>query len=114
MKRGVCVVTAVIVTLLASRAAADPPPPTRVTVPALCHDSADPPNDLALSPGMVILTEDAWANLDAKVKQLQEDRTRLTAENESFRESASTSGWVWVASAIAGAAAAGFAAGRLF
>lgn len=115
MKRAACAVVAVAVTLLAARAAAEPPPPTRITVPAVCRDGADPPHELSVAPGSVLLTEEAWDHLDIETKVLQDDRTRLKAENESLRKSASSGpGWLWVVSGIATAAAAGYAAGRIF
>jgi hypothetical protein len=113
MKRASCAVVAAVVLLFAARAAAEPPPPTHLTTPVVCRDDADPPNELQLAPDTIILTPEAWDNLDLKVKDLQESRTRLTAENESLRESARPSWW-WAVSALAAGAAAGYAAGRLF
>lgn len=96
--------------LVATRAAAEPP--THVTVPVTCQDDADPPHELRLAPGYY-LSEDGWDSLDLKVKHLQDQETRLGAENESLRKSARP-GWWWWVTGIAAGAAAGYAAGRLF
>ena len=116
MRRVIAALTVVVVIVAASPAAAEPEPPTEVTAPAVCRDNADPPNELTLAPGSMILTGAAWANLDTRVRGLQEDRTRLTAENQSLRESAAAGGfpsWWWIAAGVAAGAAAGFWAGRL-
>lgn len=113
MRRGFAAGVVLAVVLVSARAAADPPPPTHLTVPVVCHDDAQPPHELRIDPGSIILSEQAWTATDEGVKDLQEARTRLTAENESLRESARPRWWLAV-SALAAGAAAGYAAGRLF
>ena len=53
-----------------------------------------------LPPGYTI-PEEKYNSLDAELKRLQDQETRLTAENTSLRKSARSSvGWVGVVSAI--------------
>jgi len=49
-------------------------------------------SDLKLDPGF-FMTEPEWYNLDKQVRQLQDDSTRLRAENKVLREDAGP-GWV--------------------
>lgn len=108
----IAVVVAVCVVLLgANRAAAEPDPkrePIHLTVPTTASDGAG--HSLALPPG-VFLSNEKWDELDRKVTVLQEDRTRLTAENEYLRGSTDAPGWWWVAAGVLAGAAAGIYAG---
>jgi hypothetical protein len=57
-------------------------------------------NTLKLPPGY-FLDERAWQERDLELKQAQEARTRLKAENESLRKSASE--YPWLATVVVGA-----------
>jgi hypothetical protein len=57
-------------------------------------------SELKLPPGY-FLDEETWAARDAELKQAQADRTRLAAENESLRKSATT--YPWAGTALVGA-----------
>jgi hypothetical protein len=62
-----------------------------------------------VTPGW-FLADVVWKKLDDEVKRLQDAEVRLTAENLSFRTSASSSGPSWwvIASAVASGAALGW------
>lgn len=62
-----------------------------------------------LPPG-VFLPEPEWQRLDVEVRRLQDTETRLTAERDSYRESASGGpGWMgWITAFSAGVAAGYF------
>jgi hypothetical protein len=62
---------------------------------------------LELPPG-VFLSEPEWKRLDEEVRRLQDSETRLQAERDSYRESASGHGWVGWVSAFAAGVAAGY------
>ncbi len=54
--------------------------------------------------GSHILDPDAWGKIDAELIRLQDQETRLTAENQSFRNSADEwrPGWVTIAAVLGG------------
>jgi len=56
-------------------------------------------SELKLPPGY-FLDEETWRERDLELKQAQADRTRLKAENESLRKSASE--YPWAATALVG------------
>jgi hypothetical protein len=55
---------------------------------------------LKLPPGY-FLDEEAWRERDERLKQAENDRTRLKAENQSLRKSAGD--YPWVATGVVGA-----------
>lgn len=105
------------VILLARAATADPSPTPphgttgggstfdHIETPSTCR--SDGGTDFRLPPGY-FLDEPSWKRYDADVKQLQDDRTRLTAENASMKASLSSwqPGW-WTLLGVAASAAAG-------
>jgi hypothetical protein len=102
------IVLAIVVTHLAARSAygqdAVPlqnPPPPPLTAPLLpgtgflhlrsgSHVVTDGGTDLRLPPGYY-LDDPTWIRLDGEFRRLQDQETRLTAQNEALRKS--TSGW---------------------
>jgi hypothetical protein len=58
---------------------------------------------LSLPPGY-FLDEETWREKDLEMRRLQEQETRLTAENESLRKAADFPPWAAVALGVAGAA----------
>ena len=52
-------------------------------------------SELKLPPGY-FLDEETWQERDLEMKHLQEQETRLVAENKSLRESASYPPWMYV------------------
>lgn len=101
------VVTALLLTLLAARAESET---LRLTVPTTVSDGAG--NSRGLPPGY-FLPDESWNALDLELRRLQEAETRLSAENQSLRESATPPRWWWVAVGVAAGAAAGFLGARL-
>jgi hypothetical protein len=83
------VVVAAAVLLVATRAAGDPGP-VHATVPVTLR-AIGSGHELELPPGYY-LTEDQWDALDFRVRTLEDESTRLRAENASLRSSAG-SGW---------------------
>lgn len=67
----------------------------------------------AIPPLSHVLTNESWEKLDAELRRLQEQGTRLQAENESFRKSAEawSPGWVTIFSVLAVGATLGWYAG---
>jgi len=55
------------------------------------------------------MDESTWSRLDTEMRRLQDAETRLTAENESLRESANEIGFGWYA--LGAALVVGFAGG---
>lgn len=80
---------ALAVTLLANGAAAEP---LRIKTPARIITEGG--SDVSVPPGRYI-PEPEWLQLDLKVKQIEDDRTRLQAENKVFREE-SGPGWITI------------------
>lgn len=110
MKRLAAVTAACVALLLSTRAAADPALPVdeslHIETPFTVE--TDGGSSLRLPPGYY-LPEPTWDRLDAELRRLQDTETRLTAVNESLRESlndAPSRAW-WVA------AGAGLIAGIL-
>jgi hypothetical protein len=60
-------------------------------------------SDLSLPPGY-FLDELTWRERDLELKRLQDQETRLVAENESLRSSASSPVWLTVLIGAAGTA----------
>jgi hypothetical protein len=75
------------------------------------HCLTDGGTVLELEPG-VHVPEVSWEKLDAEIRRLQEAETRLTAERDSYRKSASGRTWT-LRGIVAGAFAAGIVAGIL-
>ncbi len=95
MKSHKALVVAIILTLSA-RAVADPI--YHFKTPSTVH--TDGGADLRLPPGY-FLDEEKWAQRDLELRQLQESRTRLSAENKSLRQSGSD--YPWLATGVVGA-----------
>lgn len=108
---------AVVATCLASAgAAADPAPPVAADAPPGTiylhlvgggHLTTPGGADLNLPPGYY-LDEGSWLRLDAEVRRLQDQETRLTAEVASFTHSASgwrPPWWLLASAALVGAVA---------
>lgn len=95
MRHRHAIVAAVIVTL-AARAAAEPV--YHLKTPSTVQ--TDGGSTLQLPPGY-FLDEKTWQERDLELKKAQEDRTRLKAENESFRKSKDE--YPWLATAYVGA-----------
>jgi hypothetical protein len=102
------VIVAAVVILATTRAAADPVhlhlhmrTPSTVTT--------DGGTTLKLPPGY-FLDEDSYGQLDTEMRRLQEQETRLGAENRSLRKTLSSwqPGWLVVAGAVVGGVALGF------
>lgn len=89
------IAVAAIVTLSA-RAAADPI--YHLKTPSTVQTEGG--SKLQLPPGY-FLDEKTWQERDLELKKAQEDRTRLKAENESFRKSKDE--YPWLATAYVGA-----------
>lgn len=96
--RVVGAVATVLVVVIATRAAADPAPLPAPANTSLTWYHVETPGhlvteggtDLRLPPGYY-LPEPVWRALDTEVRRLQDQETRLTAENASLTESAT--GW---------------------
>jgi hypothetical protein len=106
----IAIAVAAAITLASTSALAEPPPPIHLTVPTTVADGEG--HTLALPPGF-FLFEETWQALDLEVKRLQDQETRLTAENQVLRESSDPPGWWWVVGGLAAGIGAGFAIGRL-
>lgn len=93
--------------------APEPVSPTRLRSAATVE--TDGGTRLRLSPGFVLVPPDKWEAMDLQVQGLENDRTRLTAENESLKTSLRQSRppWLWIGTALAAGFAAGAAYGRL-
>ncbi len=105
---------AVSLILLASSAGADP-----ITPPSPLPDTAldrvlhvktpfqiisEGGTNIHVPPGYV-LNEPQWGSLDTELRRLQDAETRLSAENDSLRDSAGVGPWTWIigaASAVVG------------
>lgn len=92
-----------IVAALASRSAADPI--LHLKTPSAVHTQGG--TDLTLPPGY-FLDEPTFADKDAEMRRLQEQETRLNAENQSLRKSAKKSPWDWKVVSAAFAAGCAF------
>lgn len=90
------------------RLAAELDPPKHFQTPS--HVTTQGGSELDLPPGY-FLDEPAWDALDYQVRTLQDDRTRLSAENKSLRDSAGTGApwWAIAAGVVVGAAAGAYA-----
>ena len=95
--RRLFLVTACVATLISREAGAD-----------IWHIKSDSTlktakgSELTLPPGY-FLDEETWRERDLEMKRLQEQETRLKAENKSLRESASSPGWATIVITAAGA-----------
>ena len=78
--------------LALSGASADPDSIKHVKTPF--RIISDGGTDLRLPPGY-ILTEEQWSELDKEFHRLQEQETRLKAENESLKDSFGGGKWAW-------------------
>lgn len=118
MSRRIAIAIAVGVLLASASAAADPDPTSPPAVPILtdwlhfntpAHVVTDGGADLRIPMGY-FLDEPTWAKREVELKRLQDAETRLTAENTSFRASASSwqPGWVTAAIVFAGGLASGW------
>lgn len=92
--------------MLCSSAAAEP---IRFTVPVQCSAEG---KTIDLEPGRY-LPEESWVELDAEMVALQDDVTRLEAENASLLESSSGGDWRLVlAGTVVGMAVGAYALSR--
>lgn len=99
---------AVAITLFAVRAAAEPP--VHLTVPTTVSDGEG--HELHLAPGY-FLTEETWEALDLEVKRLQDQETRLTAENQVLMEAdGGMPSWWWIVAGVVAGAGAGYAGAK--
>lgn len=87
-----------------------PTTPTELATPSEVTTAGG--SKLQLPAGFVIVPPDWWAETDREMRRLQEQETRLKAENDSMRKSLRETGlrWYW----IGGALATGFAAGLAY
>jgi hypothetical protein len=117
-RRRAAAVAAVIALAVPARALAEGeqevPPPWRFSSAPTCTvipGASTPDVTIALPPGYY-LADSAWDKLDLELHRLQEQETRLTAENEVFRKHARAGSLGWRGGLlIAGTAfAAGMAA----
>ena len=58
-------------------------PPVHVHSPSTCH--TDGGTDLRLPPSYIV-PEQAWDDLDREMRRLQDQETKLTAENQKLRD----------------------------
>lgn len=108
-------VVALAVSLLAARATAEPLPlPPVVCTKESITLRADAGQEMRVPAGCY-LPAPTYAAVDAEMRRVQSESTRLAAENESLRESASQSPWGWgTLATIATALAVGVAAGAYY
>lgn len=108
MRRPLCLLVAFLALVVRSSQArgdgdpeAMPVPHLRMRAPATLRASNG--HDYLIPEGAHVLAPDAWSKYDAELRELQEARTRLTAENQSFRKSAAEwkPGWVTIVSVLA-------------
>lgn len=86
------------------------PAPWRFSSPPTCTITDVPGLSVELPPGYY-LAEPAWRKLDLELHRLQEQETRLAAENDVFRKHASSGlGWKGTLLIAGSAFAAGMAA----
>lgn len=109
-RRTALVIVAVLA--VATRAAAADPvavPPVDLHIHSDSHLITDGGNDLRLPPGY-FQDEPTHDKLDQSLKGLQDDKTRLTAENGSLKAAVSTwqPGWYVVLGAVVTGVAAGW------
>lgn len=99
------VLLAAIVILATTRAAADP---VHLHMRSPSTVTTDGGTTLKLPPGY-FLDEESYGKLDTEVRRLQEQETRLVAENGSLRKTLSSwrPGWVVVVSAVVSGVAIG-------
>lgn len=113
-------VVALFVFLVGGRAFADevkPLPEGHVRLTTGNGELIAPNGDRYFLPvGTHILDGTSWENLDGEHRRLQEQETRLKAENRSLRNSANewSPGWRTVVFITAGALAIGFTAERIW
>jgi hypothetical protein len=76
----------------------------------------DGPRIFGLPIGSHVLTPPSWQRLDEAYRKLEEDRTRITAENDSFRKTMQswTPGWKIVLSTLIVGIAGGVYVGTRF
>ena len=74
-----------------------PVKPVHILTPAEVHTQGG--SDINLPPGY-FLTEPDWNVLDSQVKDLQDDKTRLTAQNNAFRNAPGPGWWILVAGTV--------------
>jgi len=73
-----------------------------------CLAASDPPDCVSLPAGY-FLDEPTYLHLDAEMKRLQDQETRLSTENESLRKTAASwqPGWITLTTALVVGLAAG-------
>ncbi len=102
--RKLAILLGALIVILPRVAAAEPVPLLEMPTMHLLLGTGDGkltgPNglDYRIPQGSHILAPDSWKEHDDKFKLLQDDKTRLTAENKSLRESADE--WPWLPVAI--------------
>lgn len=103
-------VAALLVLPLAGRAAAEEP--LHIKTPSTLK--TDGGSEVRLPAGVYVIGAAEWAALDVEVRRLQEQETRLVAENAALRESAGEGPGLGTLGLVVGAFAAGVAAAALF
>jgi len=100
------VILAALIIVATSRAAADPVHLHMRTPSTVTTEGG---TTRQLPPGY-FLDEESYSKLDTEVRRLQEQETRLGAENRSLRGTLSSwqPGWLVVVGAVVGGAALGF------
>lgn len=84
----------VLVLLWPSPASGDEPvPPTRLGTDAVITTSGG--STLNVPPGTIVVLPETWEKINAELLRLQEQETRLVAENTSLKKSARESGALW-------------------
>jgi len=96
-KKLLSLVAGIMVLLLATNTAADGFPFLKFDTPAVCKTEGG--STVSLPPGR-FLPEQGWQNHEKEWMALEDDNTRLTAENEVLRDQESSIGWKTVVSAI--------------
>lgn len=103
-RRQIALALALVTLLFARVAAGDVAPESiRFTLPITCQAEGAEPIDL--DPGRY-LREDLWQGLDSEIQILQNDRTRLRAENQALRDYSEPTPWILIGLAF-GAGALG-------
>jgi hypothetical protein len=105
MRHSRLVLAVVVLGALESRAAADI---THLKSPSTV--TTERGSVLTLPPGY-FLDEPTWGERDTRLKNAEDERTRLKAENESLRKSAAKQWFDW--KVVVAAAVAGFATGAV-
>ena len=88
---------ALVLLLAMSTAACDSFPYLKFKTPAVCETEGG--SNVRLPPGRFI-PEPGWLKLDESWRDMEDDRTRLLAENKALKESDSPVGWKTATAAV--------------